>query len=88
MRSFRKNIGGNWEVCTITIEEVKSIQEKIIRIGLGKLLELHKVAEDNKVVLSDACAAVILAKVTPSFESLANDFIEAAIQKKLNPPQA
>jgi hypothetical protein len=79
---YRKNIGGQWETCSLTVEEAKSIQEKIIRIGLGKLKEIQAVAEANKISITDPLTAVILAKVMPSYESLANDYIEAQIKKK------
>ena len=86
MLFYRKNIGGNWEVCSLSIDEAKTIQAQIIKIGLGKLNEINLMAAEKKVVLTDVTASVILSKVMPSYESLANDYIEAQIKKKLATP--
>lgn len=88
MLHYRKNIGGNWETCSLSIDEAKAIQTQIIKIGLGKLNEINLMATEKKVALTDATTATILAKVMPSYESLANDYIEAGILKKKNNPPA
>ena len=79
---YRKNVGGNWETCTLSIDEAKSIQEKVIKIGASKYIEIKKFAEEKGVTMSDSIVSVILAKVVPSYESLANDYIEAGIRKR------
>ena len=89
MLYYRKNCGGQWVVCSLTVEEAKAIQDKIIKIGLGKLDQIRKVAIEHKIELTDVCASVILGKVMPSFESYANDFIEKSLKdKEKGPAQA
>ena len=82
MLHYRKNIGGAWETCSLSIDEARSIQEKIIKIGISKHQEIKKLAEEKAISLAEESIAVILAKVVPSYESLANDYIEAAIMRK------
>lgn len=83
MLHYRKNIGGNWQICSLSVDEAKSIQEKIIKIGIAKYSEIKKIAEEKGVTISEDVVAVILAKTTPSYESLANDYIEADIKKRI-----
>ncbi len=82
MLYYRKNVGGQWEIIGLSLEEAKAIQEKIIKHSLKKLLEIKKVAEENKIPLSDETLAVILNKVAPSYESLANDYIEDKLKQQ------
>jgi hypothetical protein len=88
MRHFKKNIQGAWETCSLTDEEIKAIQEKTIKIGLGRLHHIRKMAEEHKILLTDACTAAILDKVAPSYDSLANDHIEDQLKKKTETPIA
>ena len=81
MLKYRKNIGGYWETCSLSIEEAKSIQEKVIKIALSKHEQICKLAKGKGVELSNESLAVILSKVVPSYESLANDFAEAKIEQ-------
>jgi translation elongation factor EF-1beta len=94
---YRKNVNGSWEVCSLRVDEVKAIQNKIVQIGFGLLVDIRKQADEHnkaidagtakegatKISLTEEATAVILAKVMPSYESLANDYIEAQIKKKL-----
>lgn len=87
MLHYRKNDGGQWKVCSLSIDEAKAIQDQIIKIGLGKLEKIRTLAEEKKISLNDDCTAVILSKVMPSYESLANDFIEGQLKKANDNPQ-
>ena len=91
MLNFRKNVNGNWNVCTLKVEEAKAIQDKIINIGLSKYVAIKKAIVDHnskltegtpKLEVSEIAIAKILDKVVPSYESLANDFIEEQIKKQ------
>ena len=82
MLSYRKNDSGQWVIVTLSLEEAKAIQEKIMRHSLKKIVEIKKLAEDNRIPLSEETLAVILNKVVPSYESLANDHIEEKLKQK------
>lgn len=88
MLHYRKNVGGAWEVCSLTKEEAKAIQVEVLKIGLSQSRAIKKLAEENKIEVSDGIVCAILAKVVPSYESLANDYIEGQIKKKFHPEAA
>lgn len=88
MLKYRKNIGGTWETCTLTVEKAKAIQAKVIANGVAKYHEIKKFAEEKQVKISEEAIAAILSKVVPSYESLANDYIELAIEEQKNNPPA
>ena len=81
--SYRKNVGGNWQICTLSLEEAKAIQDRLTNHALLKVKKIREIATENKIELGDSVLAVILDKVVPSYESLANDFIEDKIKKEL-----
>ena len=85
MLHYRKNCNGSWEVCSLTIDEAKAIQLDVIKMGLSKYRSIKKIAEEHKIEISEDAVCVVLAKVIPSYESLANDFIEGQIKKKFHP---
>lgn len=86
MLHYRKNVDGNWKICSLTKDEARSIQGMIMKIGLMKVKDLRALAKADEVQLTDAETSVILSKVIPSYESLANDYIEGQIKKALTPP--
>ncbi len=86
MLHYRKNVGGTWKVCSLTPDEAKSIQDKVMKIGLAKTKEIRELAQKHSIEISDPILAVVLSKVVPSYESLANDYIEATIKKELQGP--
>ena len=83
MLFFRKNVGGQWDIVFITMDEAKAIQARLIKDGVMMYTKMKKFVNDNKVDISDSALNTILNKVLPSYESLANDFVEEKIKEHL-----
>ena len=83
MLFFRKNVGGQWDIVSITMDEAKAIQARLIKDGVMMYTKMKKFVNDNKVDISDSALNTILNKVLPSYESLANDFVEEKIKEHL-----
>ena len=83
----RKCINNTWQICSLKVEEAHAIQKKIIDIAMDKLSEISNVAQARNIPLQPQVLAVILSKIVPTYDSLANDFIEGQLKKRLESEQ-
>jgi hypothetical protein len=79
MLFFRKNIGGIWETKKLTPEEAKTIHAKVLKISLSLYRNMLEIAKGAGIDLPPQVAAAIISKAAPSYDSLANDLIEAQL---------
>ena len=88
MLYMRKNVGGAWHIISLSIEEAKSVQDKVMKMSLTKVQEIQALAREKGIEnISDTLVAVILDKVAPSFDSIANDYAESKLRKENQTPQ-
>lgn len=82
MLTYRKAVDGQWRTMKLTQEEAKKVQAQVLRIGLSLHKNMQELIKTANLIVSDVVMAQILAKAMPSYDSLANDVIEAGLTDK------
>ncbi|MEM5782481.1 MAG: hypothetical protein QXD43_04795 [Candidatus Aenigmatarchaeota archaeon] len=78
MKYFRKNIDGNWVTVKINDAQTQKIIEKQIEIAKN----IKNIIDTNLAEFPQEYKNIVFQKMMPSYYDIANDLIEAILEKK------
>jgi hypothetical protein len=81
---YRKAVNNQWKLCKITEEEATKIQSITISLCLKVLKNIKKITAEAGLKLTPDEIIATFNKVAPTFESLANDYIEKQLKEAPN----